>query len=442
VQIRKQKGRAATRLVLLLLCLMYFITYIDRVNIATAATDIAKDFKLSNTELGIAFSAFGYAYLLLQIWGGWIADRFGARKTLAISGIIWAGSTILTGLTGGLASLFAARLLLGIGEGATFPTATRAMANWTGAGKRGWAQGVTHSFARLGNAIAPPLVVALMAVLTWRGSFIVLGGVSLVWVVVWTLYFRDDPREHKGVSEEEIAVLPAFRTAAHLRKDPVPWGVLMRRMLPVIVVYFCYGWTLWLYLNWLPSFFQHGMKLNLKNSAFFSAGVFFAGVIGDTAGGLISDSILHRTGNVVRARSHLVCATMLASLAFLVPVLFLHDLVPIAVCLSIAFFFLEVSIGPMWAIPMDIAPTFSGTASGLMNTGSALAAIVSPLVFGVVIDKTGNWTLPFIGSIGLLAFGAVLSFWMRPERTLATMAADDARRVQEEASAAAASSAR
>src|SRR6516225_2165769 len=184
----------ATGLVLFLLCMMYLITYIDRVNIATAAEPIRKEFKLTNTQLGIAFSAFGYAYLVLQIIGGWLADRFGARKTLGISGIVWAGSTILTGLTTGLATLFGARLLLGIGEGATFPTATRAMANWTPAVRRGYAQGITHSFARIGNAVAPPLVVALMAALTWRGSFIALGLVSLVWVIVWSIYFRDDPR--------------------------------------------------------------------------------------------------------------------------------------------------------------------------------------------------------------------------------------------------------
>src|SRR5262249_19324955 len=153
---------------------------------------------------------------------------------------------------------------------------------------------------------------------------------------------------------------------------------------------------------WLPSFFLHGFNLNLKNSALFSTGVFFAGVVGDTAGGLISDRILEKTGDVVRARTRLVFASMSLSLLSLLPVLFLHNLVAIAAFLSAAFFFLEVTIGPMWAIPMDIAPRFSGTASGLMNTGSALAAIVSPIAFGIVVDKTGNWTLPFIGSIALL----------------------------------------
>ncbi|HZR09927.1 MAG TPA: MFS transporter [Myxococcales bacterium] len=409
---------SATGLVLFLLCLMYLITYIDRVNLATAAEPIRKDFKLSNTQLGLAFSAFGYAYLALQVSGGFIADKFGPRKTLTLSGLIWAGSTILTGLVGGLWSLFAARLLLGIGEGATFPTATRAMSNWTPAAKRGFAQGITHSFARIGNALAPPLVVGLMAWLTWRGSFIILGLCSVIWVIVWWIYFRDDPREHASVTPAEIATLPSFRGAGSLSKNPIPWGPLTLRMTPVIVVYFCYGWTLWLYLNWLPQFFLHGFKLDLKRSAFFSMGVFLAGVVGDTAGGLVSDAILHRTRNVVRARSHLVFVSMLGSLLCLIPVLYVHDLTWIAVFLSGAFFFLELTIGPIWAIPMDIAPAYSGTASGLMNSGSALAAIVSPLAFGMIIDRTGNWTLPFVGSIALLGFGAVLSFFMRPEKTL------------------------
>src|SRR5260370_40486727 len=176
--------------------------------------------------------------------------------------------------------------------------------------------------------------------------------------------------------------------------------------------------SLWLYLSWLPLFFNHGFKLNLKNSALFSAGVFLAGVIGDTAGGVISDRIFHKYKNLLWARSYLVFVSLMGSLAFLVPVLFIHNLVAIAVLLSFAFFFLEMAIGPMWAIPMDVAPHFSGTASGIMNSGSALAAIGSPCVFGVSIDKTGNLTLPFAGAIALIFFGALLSCTIHAEHAL------------------------
>ncbi|HEY2030515.1 MAG TPA: MFS transporter [Myxococcales bacterium] len=411
--------RRATFWVLLLLCLMYGITYIDRVNISTAGGAIQKEFHLSNADYGFAFGAFGWAYLLLQVSGGWFADRFGARKTLTVSGLIWAGATLLVGVVSSLWTLAGARFLLGLGEGATFPTATRAMSNWTAPKARGFAQGITHSFARLGNAACPPLVVALMAWFGWRGSFVALGLVSLVWIAAWAIYFRDDPREHKGVTQEELAELPKFRGRVELTKEPVPWAPLVKRMWPVVVVYFCYGWSLWLYLSWIPLFFNHGFKLNLKSSAFFSAGVFLAGVVGDTVGGLVSDRVLRAGKGVLWARSYVVFFSMLGSLSCLLPILFLHDLFLVTVLLSLAFFFLEMCIGPMWAIPMDIAPHFSGTASGIMNSGSALAAIVSPWVFGIVIDRTGNWTLPFAGSIALLGMGALLSFTMHPERTLA-----------------------
>ena len=404
----------APGIVLLMLCMMYLITYIDRVNIATAASAIKGEFKLSNTQLGLVFSAFAYPYLLLQIFGGWLGDRLGPRKTLLICGGIWATATILTGFATGLVSLFIFRLLLGLGEGATFPTATRAMQSWVAVKRRGFAQGITHSFARFGNAVAPPLVASLMAIFTWRGSFVVLGAISFVWVVIWFWYYRDNPRDHAGVTQRDLDILPM--SDAKQIKPPIPWKRLTRRMLPVAVVYFCYGWTLWLYLNWLPSYFLHSHQLDLKSSALFASGVFFAGVIGDTVGGIASDRIMHKTGNVRFARLSVIIVGFVGSFLSLLPVLFTRDLITIALCLSAAFFFAELVIGPMWSIPMDIAPQYSGTAAGLMNTGSALAAIVSPLVFGYVIDRTGNWELPFVGSICLLAAGAALAFTMRPDK--------------------------
>ena len=417
--VRPHPGRfPATTTVLVLICLMYGITYVDRVNVSTAASAFKQDLHLNNTQVGLVFSAFAYPYLIFQIIGGWVSDRFGARLALTASAVFWAGATLFTGLVGSLGGMLFARVMLGFGEGATFPTATRAMSDWTPEGNRGFAQGITHSSARLGNALTPPLVAWLMTLMSWRGSFVILGFISLAWAIAWGLYFRDDPAQHPAITAVELAKLPDYVTRAEKKKAPVPWRRLSRRMLPVTLVYFCYGWTLWLYLAWIPSFFLHSYRLDLAKSAFFAAGVFFAGVLGDALGGWVSDRILHETGDRKKARRNLVVFGFLCSLVATVPILFSHNLTGAAVCLSVAFFFSEFTIGPMWAIPMDIAPKFSGSASGLMNTGSALAAILSPLVFGYVIDKTGNWELPFLGNIVLLLLGAVLAFWMKPEEAL------------------------
>src|SRR5207249_5403643 len=230
------KRPRSTTVVLGLLCVMYLITYVDRVNIATAASEIRRDLGLSNTRLGLALSAFGYPYLLFQIFGGWIADRAGPRRTLFLCGVIWAAATMLTGLAGGLLTLFLVRLLLGVGEGATFPVATRAMQNWTPGGRRGFAQGITHAFARFGNAATPPLVAWLIGVVTWRGSFVTLGAVSLIWVAVWIWYFRDDPTQHPSVTQAELDRLPAVSERTRVERR-VRWLELAMRKLVMAVEY-------------------------------------------------------------------------------------------------------------------------------------------------------------------------------------------------------------
>ncbi|RZK97396.1 MAG: MFS transporter [Methylobacterium sp.] len=408
------KRLSATNSVLFLLCLMYFITYLDRVNIATAGAVIIKDLGMSNTQFGLILSAFAYPYAIFQVIGGSVGDKFGARRTLLVCGLIWATATILTGFVGGLVSLFLARVLLGFGEGATFPTATRAMQNWTAPGRRGFAQGITHAFARLGNAVAPPIVVFLIYHFGWRMTFVVLGAISFIWVLVWFWYFRDDPSDHASITQAELDALPPPRKVG--AKQSVPWGALTKRILPVTITYFCYGWTLWLFLGWLPSFFKQSYGLDLKNSALFASGVFFAGVVGDTLGGVLSDRIFEKTGNLKLARLSIVVIGFLGAAASLTGVFFTRDLTYVALLLSSGFFFAELVIGPIWSVPMDIAPKFAGTASGLMNTGSAVAAIVSPIVFGLIVDATGDWTLPFAGSIGLCLLGAAAAFTMHPER--------------------------
>jgi MFS transporter, ACS family, glucarate transporter len=389
---------------------MYFITYLDRVNVSTAAVGFGKEFGLSKTEIGLVFSAFAYPYLVFQIIGGWVSDRFGARRTLIACGLVWGAATALTGLSGGLMSMLLARVLLGLGEGATFPASTTAMSRWLARDRRGFAQGVTHAASRVGNAVAPAAVVAIMGVYGWRASFYVCGLISLCWVGLWALTFTEHPKDHPRITTDELRSLPEPKPKPKF----VPWKQLARRMAPVTIVYFCYGWTLWLFLSWVPQYFLHSYDLDLKKSALFASSVFFAGVLGDTLGGVVTDRLLTRTGSLHKARSVMVASCMMLALLSLLPLIWMHDLYVSLACLSAGFFFAEMTIGPMWAIPMDIAPEYSGVASGMMNTGSALAAILSPVLSGLLIDRFGNWELPFIGSMLLMAAGVVLAFRMHP----------------------------
>src|ERR1019366_7253075 len=142
-----------------------------------------------------------------------------------------------------------------------------------------------------------------------------LGCVNFVWAIVWHLYFRDDPREHNGVALQALAELPLFE-ATKDRPD-VPWRRLIPRIVPVTMVFFCHAWTLWLYLSWLPSFFVGEYHINIKSSAMFTSGVFAAGMIGDTVGGLLTDWIFKRTGDLNAARRNTVILGFVGSFAFM-----------------------------------------------------------------------------------------------------------------------------
>lgn len=403
--------------VVIILCVMYAISYIDRTNISTALPTIKASLDLSDTELGFVVSAFSIPYALLQVFGGHLGERFGARKALFWIALLWGVATLATGLSIGFWSLFAARILLGLTEAAAFPTATSAMTRWVPADRNGFVQGVVHSASRLGNAAAPLIVAWLIVWAGWRESFLILGVVSIVWGVIWVVYFRNRPDEHKKVTRVELAEMP------HRPKDavrpPVPWRRMIRSMAPVAFVDFGYGWTLWVFLTWLPSFLGTSYGLNLLTYAGFTSIVLLGGVVGDTTGGMLSDAFFRRTRDMRASRRNTLMIGLIGSGLCLVPVFLLHNLTLVIIALTVSFFFLELCNAALWAIPMDTAPEWAGTASGMMNTGFGVAGIFSPIVFGALVDATG-WQWPFVASIVLLEVAAVVAWRMNPRRISST----------------------
>src|SRR3974390_2110038 len=186
--------------ILVLISLMYLITYLDRVNISTAAPLISKEFGFDKITMGAIFSAFVWAYAMFQVPGGWMGDRFGPRKVLTVIVGYWSVMTALTAHAGSAISFIVIRFLFGIGEAGAFPVATRAMQLWYPAKERGFCQGVSHSASRLGAPIAPPIVVAIVTTLGWRWVFYICGGIGVAWSLLWYLTYRNLPEEHALVA--------------------------------------------------------------------------------------------------------------------------------------------------------------------------------------------------------------------------------------------------
>ena len=400
-------------LVLIVLCIMSFVMYVARTNIATAALVIRSDLGISNASMGLVFSAFAVTYAVGSIPGGYLADKFGPFRTLAICGVLWAGGTALTGFAGGFASLLVARLIVGLGEAPIVPASARAMAIWTPAGRRGFAQGITHSVARLGNAAAPLIVAGLVAVASWRIAFIVMGVISLSWVVLWVSTYHEEPLRHPGMTPALLSNLPG---GGRTERPPLRFLSLLRVVWPATIGSFCHGWTLWFFLNWTPSFFAQSYGMKLTSSAIFSTGIFLGGVLGTTLGGTFSDFLLRRTGSVLTARRSVLLVGYLSPVVFLLPMLFTPSLPVAAACLSVALFLSELVTAPLWAVSMDLAPNHAGLSSAVMNTGLGIAASISPPIVGWLVDWSGTWQAAFGLSIAVMALGPVATFFIRPDR--------------------------
>src|SRR3984957_12793876 len=412
--------------VLLLISVMYLITYLDRVNISTAAPLISKEFGFDKITMGFIFSAFVWSYALFQVPGGWLSDRFGARRVLTGVVTYWSILTAATAAAFSATSFIGIRFLFGIGEAGAFPGATRAMQLWYPQSERGFVQGITHSASRLGAAIAPPLVVLIMSYFGWRSVFLICGAVGFVWSLWWALSYRNLPEEHGLVNSAELERIRGVDATGAIKPPPiekqtnVPWGTLLRspNMWAIMCAYFTYVYCLWIFLSWLPSYLVDFRHFTLLKVGIFASLPLWAGVVGDTVGGLATDWLLKRTGSAKIGRRVVAITGLLGCAVFIVPAALTDDAYTAVYCLTAAMFFLECTIGPSWAVPMDAGGKYSGTVSGMMNMAGNFGGAISPIVFGVLVQY-GSWQAPFIVAAGLLVAGAAIwAFWIDPTKAI------------------------
>jgi sugar phosphate permease len=412
--------------VLLLLCLMYLITYLDRVSMANTAPLIIKEYGFSKITMGVIFSAFIWSYSLFQVPGGWLGDRFGPRKVLSTIMTYRTVIAFLTSRAFNFASFWGIRFSLGVGEAGAFPTATRAMQMWYPRDERGFVQGVSHAASRFGAAIGPPVAVFIMIRYGWRSVFYVIGVLSLLWAILYALVYRNMPEEDRYVSRAELARIRGLEAngeikRANITKRPkVPWSVLLRHgnMWGVMCAYGAYIYSLWFFLTWLPSYLVEYRHFTLIKTGLYASMPLAGGVVGDAFGGWLTDKLFVRTNNLRFSRRSVAITAMVGCGTFTMFAALSANPNTAVYLLTAAMFFLEMTIGPAWAVPMDVGGEFSGTVSGMMNMAGQFVGALSPTVFGIFVSK-GAWVAPFAVSAGLLFIGAAIwAFWIDPEQSV------------------------
>jgi sugar phosphate permease len=412
--------------VLLLISLMYMITYMDRSNISIAAPAIAKEFGFNKTEVALFFSAFAWAYAAGQVPGGWLADFFGPKRVLLAIVPFWSLMTAATAWASGATSFFVVRFIFGLGEAGAFPTASRAMQLWFPKSERGFVQGMTHCFSRLAIAITPLVAVVIMNAWGWRWIFYIFALLGILWSLVFFYFYRNRPEDEPRVNAAELAHIRGTSlngeispVVTQLRSD-VPWRAIFTspNMWFIAAAYGCFFYGAYFYVSWFPTYLLEFRHLSLTSVGYLASLPLISAMLGDLAGGLLTDHVLRKTGNLRLARRVVAAPGLLLAALLMIPAGTTESAITAVLCLTASNFFLELVLGPAWAVPMDVGGTSSGTVTAVMNMVGAIGASISPLVFGLLVER-GSWVAPFYVTAGVLTAGSLIwIFLIDPEKSV------------------------
>jgi MFS transporter, ACS family, glucarate transporter len=388
------------------------ITYIDRVCISQAAPYISEDMGLTKDQMGWAFSAFALAYALFEIPGGWLGDRYGARKVLMRIVVWWSVFTAATGWVWNLPSLLVTRFLFGAGEAGCFPNLTKAFMFWLPKSERVRAQGIMWLSARWGGAFTPLLVAIILTNLSWRWAFLIFGLIGIVWAVFFYRWFRDNPHKHPSVNDAEKAILPPMETVFASHGKP-PWNKFLKSKTVWLLwaQYIClaYGW--YFYITWLPTYLKEARGASLEMGALLAILPLFFGGIGSMFSGYLSTYLENRTGNIKMVRRWLAGIGFFGAAVLIALSVNIEDPLMGMIAMGLASFSNDLAMPPSWGACMDVGGKYAGTLSGSMNMMGNLGGAIGPVVVGYILSSTNdNWAITFYISAAVYFMG--IFCWM------------------------------
>ena len=393
------------------------VTYLDRVCIATAAGSIRADLHLDAVQMGWVFSVFTLAYAIFEIPSGWLGDTIGPRKVLTRIVLWWSAFTMATGIAWNFISLLTCRFLFGAGEAGAFPNTSRSFAQWFPARERGRAHGIVFMGTRLGGALAPPLAVALMAAVGWRASFWTFGALGVFWAAGWWKWFRDDPAKHPAVNVEELAVIQQGRSR-ELKPHAIGWRRLLNmNLLLICLTYFAFGYGLYFYLTWLPTYLREARGFSTNKASLLSSVVLMSGAAASIVGGLWTDHWAKKYGLKI-GRCGVAASALVVSGAVLATAALTEKPVTAALLIAVAAGIADLSICSAWALCHDVGGDAAGVVTGCMNTFANAGGTIAPVAMGYAVQVWGSWTIPLVITAVIYILGGLIALLIDPGKPL------------------------
>jgi MFS transporter, ACS family, glucarate transporter len=406
--------------VLALLSLLLVITYIDRVCISVAGPRMQEALHLGPLAWGWVIGVFTIAYAVFEIPSGVLGDRIGPRKVLTRIVVWWSIFTSLTGLVMGFYPLLLIRFLFGVGEAGAFPNTSVAVARWFPVHERGRAFGIIFMSVQVGGALTPFLVVPIQVHYGWRASFYLFGLFGVLWSILWYRWFRDTPAEKLGISAAELAETSGLVAKAN---HALPWKTALRstNLWATLSVAFCYFYTFNFFQSWFHTYLVKARGYSEKD-LLLSSLPFVVAAIGSICGGLVSNRVVRRVGLAWGRRSIGIAGLAIATVCVLL-VPFVHHWLGALILLSLAYGSITFQQPIVFAVCLDIGGEYAGAVIGALNTASQLGSLASSLIFGLLVERFGNYELPLFPMGILLLIGALLWFKINANEQLISMPA-------------------
>ncbi len=408
--------------VIWLLTLISVVRSMDAVNFSVAARQIMPEYGLSNVRVGVLYTIYMLGYAMFHLPGGLLADTIGPRKVVGTALLWW---SIFTGLTavaprlpglsllGPFYAFMVVRFLIGMAEGACYPATSRMISNWMTVDERSSAIGLAFSGSGIGYAISPPVVAFLMVRFGWRLPFYLFAGVGIALAAWWYSYATDDPRAHRSVSAEELALIQAGGARSAATERAIPWRaiVLDRNVLLIGAVGFCLGYGIFTYQSWFYLYLVNVRGFSQVSGGFFATGPFLSIVVLSPAGGVFSDAMVRRYGRTTGRRIPAILGLLLSAVCIGLGAGASNAYLTVAL-LSLANGLLYFSIASTYGAIIDIAGLFAGVTYGFAVTLLQCGGVIAPTLTPILANRFG-WTFA-IYVLGVLAIiGSLLWLFIR-----------------------------
>jgi len=419
--VESKKGMPTRYLILLIIFIVTAINYADRATLSIAGTEVAKELQLSAVSMGYIFSAFGWAYLLMQIPGGWLLDRYGSKKVYTYSLFFWSLFTFLQGfvdifpLAWAGVSMFIMRFMLGFSEAPSFPANARIVAAWFPTKERGTASAIFNSAQYFSLALFSPLLGWLTFAWGWEHVFTVMGVIGFVLTGMWVKFIHN-PTDHPNMSASELEYITkggAVVDMDHKKPGAAVAGPKMhyikqlltnRMMLGVFFGQYFINTITWFFLTWFPIYLVQEKGMSILKVGLVASIPALCGFAGGVLGGVFSDHLIKRGATITLARKlPIVLGMLLASSIILCN--YTDNTTLVVTLMALAFF--GKGFGALgWPVISDTAPKeIVGLCGGVFNVFGNVASIVTPLVIGYLVSElhSFNAALVFVGCSALMA---------------------------------------